>query len=92
MNKGLSVIVKGKVQGVFFRASTVEQAERFGVSGWVKNTSDGHVEMEIYGDPIDLDKMLDWCKTGPSRAEVAEVNTKDIDYLEGYKSFQVRYN
>ena len=56
------LIIKGKVQGVFFRASAKETAELLGVTGWVKNTKEGNVEAFINGDENKLQEFIAWCK------------------------------
>ena len=65
--------IKGKVQGVFFRATAKEMADKFGVKGWVKNTWDDDVEAMASGSEEAVEKFIEWCKTGPRKAEVEEV-------------------
>ncbi len=67
------LIVKGKVQGVFYRANAKKTADENGISGWVKNTNDDCVEMVASGSQQALEKFIDWCKKGPARAKVIEV-------------------
>ena len=69
----IHVLIKGRVQGVFFRVSAKEQADRLGVRGWVRNTRDGHVEIVATGADTALQQFVDWCRHGPPRAGVAEV-------------------
>ena len=69
----LHIIVKGKVQGVFFRASAKDEALRLRISGWVRNTSEGNVEISVTGDREALNKFLNWCKHGPAKARVTEI-------------------
>ena len=78
----IHVIVKGKVQGVFYRASAKKVADEYGVTGWVQNTKNDCVEMAASGSQQALQKFMDWCKIGPARANVTEVivNEKD-EYL-----------
>ncbi len=68
-------MIHGRVQGVYFRASTQEQALRLGLTGWVRNTSDGIVELVAEGDQIPLQRLVDWCQHGPSGAHVTRVDT-----------------
>ncbi len=85
------VLIKGRVQGVGFRFSTVRQAERMGVSGWVRNTMSGHVEAEFEGEERAVKRMVDWCRSGPGMARVTDI---DIGYMSptGEESgFHVRY-
>lgn len=70
-------LVSGKVQGVFFRASTREQALRLGLSGSARNLDDGRVEVIAAGDSQSLEKLARWLQEGPPAAEVAEVVRED---------------
>lgn len=67
------VFVSGRVQGVFYRASTRDKARTLGVDGWVRNLSDGRVEAVFEGSRPDVDRMVEWCQTGSSAADVEEV-------------------
>ena len=66
------IIITGKVQGVFFRATAKKVAREFGLLGWVKNT-ENEVEIVANGDEINLGQFLNWCKAGPPQAEVTDV-------------------
>ena len=65
--------IRGKVQGVFYRVSARRTALETGVTGWIKNTPEGNVEAMASGQTEAVNKFIDWCKKGPSRAAVAEV-------------------
>jgi acylphosphatase len=67
------VVVRGRVQGVFFRVETRDRARSLGLSGWVRNTPDGSVEAVFEGDRERIESMLAWCRRGPSLARVDEV-------------------
>ena len=69
----IHLIVTGRVQGVGFRYSTRQQATALGLSGWVRNTSDGRVEIEAAGETPALDTFLQWCHEGPPPAHVVAV-------------------
>jgi acylphosphatase len=71
------VVVRGDVQGVFFRDSTREEAEARGVSGSVTNRSDGAVEAVFEGPPDAVEAMVTFCREGPSRAEVEDVEVTE---------------
>jgi acylphosphatase len=71
-------IVSGRVQGVSYRASTVDEARRLGLVGWVKNRVDGAVELEAEGAPDNVDALLAWCKAGPPSARVDRVATEEL--------------
>ena len=75
--KRVHVTVRGRVQGVFFRAEARARAESLGVSGWVRNASDGTVEAVFEGDPERVDSMVEWCRRGPSGALVDEVEVTE---------------
>ncbi|BCX87677.1 acylphosphatase [Methylomarinovum tepidoasis] len=69
--------VSGRVQGVFYRAHTVEAARRLGLTGWVRNLPDGRVEIVAEGEEKALQALLDWCRQGPPLARVTEVVWRD---------------
>jgi acylphosphatase len=64
------VIISGRVQGVFFRASCARLAEELGISGWVRNLPQGHLEAMFQGPDVAVDEMLAWCRHGPPDARV----------------------
>lgn len=69
----LHIVVKGRVQGVFFRASAQEAAVECGVKGWVRNTEEGDVELMASGSAEALQRFVAWCRQGPRRAMVSDV-------------------
>ena len=83
------VVVHGRVQGVFFRDSTREQAESEGVAGWVANRGDGAVEAVFEGSSAAVEGMVEFCRSGPSSADVDDVEVSDEE-PEGLEGFQVR--
>jgi acylphosphatase len=82
------LLVKGKVQGVFYRASAKEIAEELGVTGWIKNTEEGDVEITATGSDEQLQKFIEWCKLGPRRAIVTGVETSELGEVS-FKGFDV---
>lgn len=70
-------MIKGKVQGVFYRATARDVAESIGITGWVKNTSHGNVEALISGSESQLETFINWCKQGPSNAVVTGVEVTE---------------
>lgn len=74
----IRVRVSGRVQGVFFRASTREQALRKGISGYAKNLPDGRVEVLACGDGAALEWLLAWLRHGPSKARVDHVDVESV--------------
>ncbi|HIJ82767.1 MAG: acylphosphatase [Magnetococcales bacterium] len=67
------LIIHGRVQGVWYRASTQKQAAHLGVSGWVKNRPDGTVEVQVTGRPENVAALIDWCHQGPPGAHVERI-------------------
>ena len=70
------VVVRGRVQGVFFRVEARDRARSLGLSGWVRNAPDGSVEAVFEGDRERIESMLVWCRRGPSFARVDEVHAE----------------
>ena len=73
------VQVRGRVQGVFFRASCVDQARALRLAGWVRNTLDAGVEAEFEGDEDAVAAMIAWCRKGPRLAVVEGIEVRDVD-------------
>lgn len=84
--KHYNITVVGKVQGVYFRASTKAVADQLGIKGYVKNQSDGSVYIECEGDKWNLDLFLEWCEEGPENAEVLTCHTVEGE-IKGYENF-----
>lgn len=82
------IIVKGKVQGVFYRASTKAVADQLGIKGYVKNEENGDVAIAAEGDKMSMDMFLDWCKEGPEDAIVTSVESHEGE-LKNYRNFEV---
>jgi acylphosphatase len=83
-------IVTGRVQGVAFRASTVEEARMHGLTGWVRNLADGAVELEAQGDEARITALLAWCAHGPPAARVAGVTVDDCAVIADERGFVQR--
>jgi acylphosphatase len=79
--------ISGRVQGVFFRTSCAERAEALGLSGWVRNASDGAVEVVFEGEDAGVEAMLAWCRKGPPNAQVdgVEVVEETPTAAEGFR-------
>ena len=84
------VTVSGRVQGVFFRAWTREQAERMGVVGWVRNCAVGSVESHVQGEEQSVSALIDAMRGGPSGAHVENLRVEDAE-LADLASFEVRH-
>lgn len=87
--KHLNIAVYGVVQGVFFRASTKQEADRLGVHGFVRNEPDGSVYIEAEATEAVLEQFVTWCKHGPPRARVDECVVLEGELRE-YDRFEVR--
>ncbi|QLG27496.1 acylphosphatase [Halorarum halophilum] len=83
------VFVSGRVQGVYYRASTRDAARDRGVHGWVRNLDDGRVEAVFEGSRDDVEAMVEWCRTGSDAAVVEDVDAEYGD-PEGESGFVVR--
>lgn len=87
---GRSILVSGRVQGVFYRASTVAEAHALGLTGWAKNLANGDVLIEAFGREENIEKLILWCKQGPPMAHVSSVKVSPIPY-RNEESFRVIY-
>ena len=87
--KRAKVIVRGSVQGVFFRAEARDRARSLGLAGWVRNVPDGTVEAAFEGEDERVESMVEWCRRGPAGARVEQV---DVDWSEpeGDQGFSIR--
>jgi acylphosphatase len=83
------VTVRGMVQGVFFRVEMRDRARSLGLSGWVRNASDGTVRAAFEGDDERVASMVDWCGRGPRGALVDDVDVTWMD-PEGEQGFEIR--
>jgi acylphosphatase len=75
----LRLLVTGRVQGVWYRASLQREARRLAVAGWVRNRRDGAVEAEAEGTPDALRQLVDWARLGPPGADVRDVAVTPLD-------------
>lgn len=87
--KHWNIKVTGKVQGVFFRASTKAVADQLGVKGYVMNMPDRSVFIEAEADRFGLESLLEFCQEGPEGAEVSGVHYEESDDLKGFRNFEV---
>jgi len=83
-------IVTGRVQGVCYRASTVDEARDRGLTGWVRNLADGSVELEAQGDEARVAGLLAWCAHGPPAARVTGVAVEDLAVIANDHGFVQR--
>ncbi len=83
------LLISGLVQGVCFRACTEEEANRLGLTGWVRNTPDGKVEAVFEGEKNRVEEMVAWCRHGPPAARVKEVKRESAPYKGNIPDFRV---
>ncbi len=86
--KRAEVVVRGFVQGVFFRVEARDRARSLGLAGWVRNARDGTVEAAFEGDGERVESMIDWCRRGPAAARVEEVEVAWVE-PEGEDGFSI---
>lgn len=83
--------ISGRVQGVFFRANTQAKAVELGITGWVRNSEDGSVEVTAEGEKNILEKLISWCQVGPPAGKVTKVEVVWEKATGEFKSFSIRY-
>jgi acylphosphatase len=88
--KTVHVYIRGKVQGVWFRANTKEQAEKLNVQGWVRNMRDGRVEALFEGDTESVNEMVEWCHHGPYMANVKDVRVQELNETVKCTDFKIK--
>jgi acylphosphatase len=88
--KTIYLIIGGRVQGVGFRYFAQYKALELKISGWVRNTHDGKVEIEAEGDPKNLETFVDWMKIGPARAIIRQFSVSEITPIRNFTSFIIR--
>jgi acylphosphatase len=89
--KQVRVVVRGRVQGVGFRYSTVRRARDLGLTGWVRNRRDGSVELVAQGTAAAVAALVAWCGHGPSSARVDDVEVGDEALGEKFAEFETRW-
>jgi acylphosphatase len=87
--KQVQLLVRGRVQGVYFRASAQREARRLGLTGWVKNRADGSVEIVAEGEEVAIRELYGWAQKGPSAARVDRVETRWRSYSGEFPDFRI---
>jgi len=85
------VYVSGRVQGVFFRNETQDEAIRQGVTGWVRNLPDGRVEAVFEGEKDKVERLVEFCRLGPHGARITHIEVSQEGYTGEFRDFQVIY-
>jgi len=88
--KRVRVIIRGKVQGVFFRANLKENALMNDLAGYVRNLEDGSVEAVFEGDDADIEEIIEYCHEGPRAAKVDDVEVIEEEYKGDSEGFEIR--
>ena len=89
MIEAIHIIVHGRVQGGWVRAGTKERADELGLFGWVKNKSEGTVEIHAEGEKLQLEDFILWCRKGTPAANVTSLNLNPTS-LQNLRSFEIR--
>ena len=90
-NSRAHVLISGRVQGVWFRASTRDKAKELGIKGWVRNTPDGKVEAVFEGSREKVEEIIKWCHKGPVLARVTNVEVKWEKPKNEFEDFKIIY-
>jgi len=91
MERRAHLFISGRVQGVFYRANTRDEARRLGLTGWVRNLPDGRVEAVVEGEEAKIKELIDWCHEGPPGALVRDVEVRWEDFRGEFGDFEIRY-
>ena len=91
MNARLHIYVSGRVQGVYYRAFTMDAARSNEIAGWVRNLPDGRVEAVMEGDMERIERLVEELKAGPPNAIVKEIDIQKEEYTGEFKDFSLRY-
>lgn len=85
------ILITGRVQGVYFRSYARAEAEKLSLSGWVRNSAGGSVELVVEGEKEDVEAMIGWCRKGPPSAIVTNVSTEWEDFKDEFDCFYIDY-
>ena len=90
-SKRVHLLIKGRVQGVYFRQTMMENAQKNNVLGWVQNLPDNRVEAILEGDNSNVDAVIEWAHFGPAGAVVDELKISEEKYIGEFSDFEIRY-
>ncbi len=88
--KGFRLIIRGQVQGVFFRHHTKKEADILGLKGYVRNMANGSVEIVMLTDKENTQRLIEWCNEGSPSSTVNSVDLDEIDIDENFDRFEIR--
>ena len=89
MIRQVHLLIRGKVQGVWYRKSTKIKADELGLSGTVKNLPDGRVEIYAIGEPTKIDWLIDWARQGPKFAVVHSIEVNEVKTPQQFSEFKI---
>jgi len=84
------LIIRGRVQGVYYRASMLQEAQKLGLKGWVRNCADGSVEAVAQGPRDQLEKLFAWCRKGPPGAQVSRIDAQWHPAQHNEREFSIK--
>lgn len=87
--KCVHILIHGRVTGVYFRAAAQREAKRLGITGWVRNRSDGSVEILAEGEEDAVKELIGWAHHGPSAARVEDVDVRYRSYTGEFPDFRI---
>jgi len=87
--KRVRVIISGEVQGIYFRANIKENAVMLDLTGFVRNLPDGSVEAVFEGEETDIEEVIEFCKEGPRRAKVLDVDVEEQEFEDEFEDFEI---
>jgi len=90
-SKRVHLLIRGRVQGVYFRQSMMETAEKNNVLGWVQNLLDDRVEAILEGNDSNVDAVIEWAHFGPAGAVVDDLKITEENYVGEFSYFEIRY-
>ena len=90
-SRHVRLLISGRVQGVWFRASTREVATNLGLRGWVRNRPDGRVEVTAQGPDSQVESLIEWCREGPPGSQVGRVEVFEVEPTDTAATFEVRW-
>lgn len=91
MKTRVHLLISGEVQGVFFRQETKRRADRLDVKGWIRNRDEGAVEAVFEGESQNVRSLIEFCRHGPPRAIVTDVDVERKNYVGEFNIFKIRY-
>ena len=90
MNRAVKIIVSGKVQGVYFRAATKKQADKYGILGYAKNLIDGRVKIKAVADKMAIDELIAWSHKGSLFSKVKDVEVTELQESLNFNDFSIK--